>query len=110
VRLQSDGGGHGQRSGDQGAERLGLQQTVGPETVPQGAGLLEQAQVQSVAGPVRPVEGHCPAQIGNDVSRHGETEHHPAGRAAQHRPAANVHVSADRQTDRTRYAYNSNGG
>jgi len=107
VRLQRDGGGHGQRGGDQGAERFGLQQTAGPETVPQGTGIFEQAQVQSAAGPVRPVDGHCPAQVGNDMFRHGETEHHPAGRAAQHRAAADVHVSADRQTDRARYVHDT---
>jgi len=59
-----------------------FQQTVRPETVFQGVGLVEPTQDQSTTGSVRSSERCIPAKIRKVMFCHGEAGQHSAFRVA----------------------------
>lgn len=99
ARVPGDGVGHRQAGGRQGVEQRRFKpanQGGG------GVGRAERAEGQPGARPVRARRGRGPVVHGHRVFRHGAVGHHSAGRPAQHRAAAHVHVPAGRPADRTR--------
>lgn len=98
ARVPGDGVGHRQTGGRQGAEQ---RRSEPANQGGGGAGRAERAEGQPGPGPVRARRGRGPAARGQRVFRHGAVGHHSAGRPAQHRAAAHVHVPADRPADRT---------